>query len=95
MAKEGQVVARRMTLGQPEHVRHIAYLKWATRQGGLEWSSRDVMVDKVSRSPRDTFFVEGGGTTAGLYVVSEHGSSWVQTEPDHTKKDNLLWLPEE
>ena len=95
MAKVGQVVARRMTAGQPNHVRHIAYLQWQSSQEGLVWSSRTVMVNKVNASQRGTFFTEGGGQTAALYVVTEGNTSWVETEPDKTKKDNLLYLPEE
>ena len=94
MAKVGQVVARRMTTGLPNHVRHIAYLQWGTSSGTLEWSSRDVMVSKVSASEPGTFFTEVGNARASLYVVTKEGSSWVQTEPDETKLDNLLYLPE-
>lgn len=93
MAKVGQVVARRMTIGAPKHVKHIAYLQWGTRQGILEWSSRDVMVKKVASSP-GIFFTEVGASRAALYVVTRNGESWVQTEPDETKLDNLLYLPE-
>jgi hypothetical protein len=94
MAKVGLVVARRMTAGQPNHVRHISYLQWVTDTGKLEWSSRADMVRRVGGSPRGTFFTEGGGETAALYVVTRNGESWVQTEPDETKLDNLLRLPE-
>jgi len=94
MAKVGQVVARRMTPGEAHHVRHIAALQWGTSSGTLEWSSRATMVDKVSRSVAGTFFTEVDGFRANLYVVNRDGSSWVQTEPDQTKVDNLLRLPE-
>ena len=93
MAKVGQVVARRMTVGQPNHVRHIAYLQWGTDSGALQWSSRADMVDRVSKSKPGVFYTEGGGERASLYVVTREGISWVQTEPDETKLDNLLRLP--
>jgi len=92
MAKIGQVVARRMTAGMPNHVRHISQLQWGTNSGALEWSSRATMVDKVTRSP-ETFFTEVDGYRANLYVAHRNGESWVQTEPDETKVDNLLYLP--
>ncbi|HEY5442651.1 MAG TPA: hypothetical protein VIJ68_03875, partial [Candidatus Saccharimonadales bacterium] len=85
--------ARRMTPGASNHVRHIAYLQWVTNDGTLHWSSRADMVDRVNRSRPGTFFVIGGGSTAALYVVTRNGSSWVQTESDETKLDNLLYLP--
>jgi hypothetical protein len=93
MAKVGQVVARRMTQGLPNHVKHISALQWGTNQGSLEWSSRETMVAKVNNSSHGTFFTEVGGYTAALYVVHRNGNSWVQTEPDETKVDNLLYLP--
>jgi hypothetical protein len=88
----GQVVARRMTPGAAHHVRHIAELQWCTNIGTLEWSTRAVMVRKVMSSNPGTFFV-GGGQRTSLYVVAEGNESWVQTEPDSTKLDNLLSLP--
>ena len=94
MAKVGQIIARRMTPGQPNHVRHIAALQWGTSSGTLEWSTRAVMVDKVNRSAPGTFFTEVGAYRANLYVVNRDGTSWVQTEPDETKVDNLLSLPQ-
>ena len=94
MARAGQVVARRMTPGKPNHVRHIKELKWQPSDGPLMWSSRAEMVSRVRSNPH-TFFVEGGGMTAWLYVVDEGSDSWVETMPDKTKADNLLYLPEE
>lgn len=93
MAKVGQVVARRMTSGAPNHVSHIESLQWGTQEGNLEWSSRATMVSKVNNSTPGTFFTEVEGYRAALYVVNGPSSSWVQTEPDATKIDNLLRLP--
>ncbi|MFO0862568.1 MAG: DUF3892 domain-containing protein [Candidatus Saccharibacteria bacterium] len=93
MAKIGQVVARRMTVGMPNHVRHIAALQWGTDSGTLHWSSRQDMVERVNNSKPGTFFTEVQGYRAALYVVSNVNGSWVQTEPDETKVDNLLSLP--
>jgi hypothetical protein len=82
-----------MTAGAANHVRHIAYLKWITDSGTAQWSTRADMVDRVRRGPAGTFFTEVGNAHAALYVVNREGSSWVQTEPDETKLDNLLRLP--
>lgn len=90
----GQVVAVKMTPGQTQHVQHIAALQWETNNGTLYWSSRDEMVERVGRTTRGTFFTNVNGARAALYVVHGHGSSWVQTEPDETKVDNLLYLSE-
>jgi hypothetical protein len=93
MTKVGQVVVSRMTAGQPSHVRHISGLQWGTSSGALQWSTRADMVNRVNGNPPGAFFAEGGGTSASLYVVTEGNSSWVQTEPDQTKLDNLLSVP--
>ncbi len=95
MAVVGQVVARRMTVGSPNHVKHIKELKWMSSNNGLVWYSREAMVIKVDDSPAGTFFTHVDGYKTNLYTVHRNGESWVQTEPDETKVDNLLYLPEE
>jgi len=95
MYQVGQVVARRMTPGEPSHVKHIAALKWQTSDVGLMWSTRDDMVKRVDKSSPGTFFTKVDGYHANVYSVHRDGRSWVQTEPDETKVDNLLHLPVE
>lgn len=55
MTEVGRVIKRRMTPGLPNKAKHIKDLLWITQQSGHEWSTRAVMVDKVSRSAKGTF----------------------------------------
>jgi hypothetical protein len=93
MYEAGQVVARRMTDGSPEHVKHIRELQWMSSNNGLVWYSREAMVRKVDDTKAGTLFTHVSNYKANLFTVHRNGEGWVQTEPDETKKDNLLYLP--
>lgn len=89
----GQIIAISMTQGSPNHVQHIASLKWIANGNIATWSSRSDMVARVRSSSPGTFFTNVNGYTADVYVASNMHNAWVQTEPDATKVDNLLMLP--
>jgi hypothetical protein len=90
MNEENRVIAIQMTEGQPQLARHIEKLYWY--QGGKEvWSYRATMVKNVDTSPKGTFFTNEGGVKASLYVAGN--GTWVETEPDGTRVNNLLSLP--
>jgi len=71
-----------------DHVEHITHLGTATSR----YTKRGVIRRMEEKGKK--FFTEGGGKRAYLVVArSASGEKYVHTQPDSTKKDNLLSLP--
>jgi hypothetical protein len=72
-----------------------------TAVGGFGSSQWKLTVEEVIRridsrgTDHEDFYVHVGNAEANVFVVSPAGRrKYIKTEPDYTKKDNLLSLPE-
>jgi hypothetical protein len=71
-----------------DHIEHITHLGTATSR----YTKRG-LVRRMEEKGKE-YFTEGGGKRAYLVVAkSASGEKYVHTQPDSSKRDNLLSLP--
>lgn len=85
-------------INKPNRESSVEYI---THVGGFGTSQWKLAVEEVIRriesrgADHEDFFVKVGNNEANVFVVSPAGRrKHIRTEPDSTKVDNLLSLPE-
>ncbi len=73
-----------------EHITHVG----GTRSSGLRFKiTRTQCADDIN-SRRESYFVQVGSDKIGVETYVLHGTKFIKTKPDNTKRDNLLSLPQ-
>lgn len=83
-----RIIAVRVSPPDGDHPLHITDFKWVDQDGKRWHGPRSEMVRFVGSHPEGSAYTDVSGSRANLHVVSH----WVETEPDDTKRDNLLSL---
>ena len=76
----------------PDHHEAITAVG-GTRASNVTFNiSRTTCADDI-RSKRASYYVKVGSNEIGVTAYERNGTWYIKTEPDNTKKDNLLSLP--
>jgi Protein of unknown function (DUF3892) len=75
---------------QVDSITHVG----GVNSNGTRWKQTTALTIKEIEDKTAEFFVRVNNNTVAVFVVTGKFGKYLRTEPDHTKMDNLLSLPE-
>jgi hypothetical protein len=97
------VVAIHLEVSGSDHLEHIAKLRWVETSSAGERagnqtvyeSTRFQMYEFAKKNREQAYAISRNGDTYAFLVAVDNGHvQYVRTEPDSTRADNLLSLPQ-
>jgi hypothetical protein len=80
----------------PPHIEAFDAVLEAVPSVCYRWTEAQAIADMSGAQPLMQFYTQDGAGNEAIVIVKRHSKTnrpYLTTTPDHSKQDNLLWLP--